>query len=66
MTQPENVSPTLLALSSVLLSLALVSLKRVLYPALDPREPPVLRPKVPFFGHTFSIVSDGGAYYDRL
>ncbi|KAK4044691.1 hypothetical protein C8A01DRAFT_12010 [Parachaetomium inaequale] len=64
--QLGNVSPTLLVSGLVLLSLALVSLKRVLHPALDPREPPVLRPNVPFIGHTLSIVSEGVAYYDRL
>lgn len=59
-------SPFVLVLTAAALALALSFLKRVLNPAYDLREPPLLWPKVPFAGHTFSIVREGGAYYERL
>nr|XP_036587932.1 prostacyclin synthase [Colletotrichum truncatum]KAF6799073.1 prostacyclin synthase [Colletotrichum truncatum] len=49
----------------VLLPLAIV-LKRFLFPTFDPREPPVQRPKVPFFGHVISLIREGANFNNRL
>ncbi|KAJ4304264.1 hypothetical protein N0V88_001877 [Collariella sp. IMI 366227] len=48
------------------LSLAAFLLRRVLYPTYDPREPPVLRPKLPFFGHFWSMSRELLAYFERM
>jgi hypothetical protein len=61
-----GISPTALVLGLVVLLLILSLLRWALYPTLDPREPPVFWPKIPLIGHSLSIVSEGGGYYDRL
>jgi hypothetical protein len=64
-----NVDFTLVAaliLTLAALPLALFWLNRVLYPALGPREPPLLRPKIPYVGRAISIFREGGNYYGRL
>lgn len=48
------------------LPLALILLKRVVFPSVGPREPPVLRPTIPFFGHVISLIREKTAMYDRL
>jgi hypothetical protein len=67
--QLDSIPPvtTLLVLAALLLlPLVIFQLKRVLYPTLDPREPPLLRPKIPIIGHAFAIVWEGGGYFQRL
>jgi hypothetical protein len=66
LTHLDNTSPFVLLSAVVVLGLAVLSLKRLLYPTYDPREPPALRPKIPIVGHAFSIVREGGGYYERL
>ncbi|KAH6849883.1 cytochrome P450 [Chaetomium sp. MPI-CAGE-AT-0009] len=66
LSAPVDIPPIILILSLVVLLLVLCLLRGVFYPTLDPREPPLLRPKVPFIGHSLSIVTKGGGYYDRL
>ena len=48
------------------LALAVLFLRRALYPTYDPREPLALWPKIPFVGHAYSIIVEGGPYYERL
>ncbi|KAK3302292.1 monooxygenase-like protein [Chaetomium strumarium] len=63
----NNIPPaTLLVVAALLLPFLILQLRRVLYPTYDPREPPVLRPKIPLIGHAFSIVWEGGGYFQRL
>lgn len=33
---------------------------------MDPREPPVIRPKVPFIGHIIGLLTDGPNYMKRI
>ena len=48
------------------LPIVLVLMKKLLYPTYDPREPPVLRPKVPFIGHLVSLIKESNSFYIRL
>ena len=48
------------------LPLAVLLLKRVVFPTVSAREPPVLRPKIPFFGHVISLMREKTAMYERL
>lgn len=61
----KRTSPAVL---SVVLALPVlfVLLKRLLFPTFDPREPPVLRPRVPFIGHVIALVSERSSWYRRL
>jgi hypothetical protein len=59
-------SPVVLLVTACALSLVLLSLRRVLYPIYDPREPPVVHSKIPIAGHSLSILKEGGAYYQRV
>ncbi|GKT51777.1 uncharacterized protein ColSpa_11958 [Colletotrichum spaethianum] len=56
---------TLVTAALVMIPLALM-LKKLLFPDFDPREPPVLRPRLPFFGHIVSLVRESGNFYARL
>ncbi|KAL2024713.1 hypothetical protein VTK56DRAFT_6914 [Thermocarpiscus australiensis] len=65
--QPDNNMPPMIYLFTLAaLPLALLLLRRVLFPSYDPREPPVLRPKIPFLGHAISIAREASGYYTRL
>jgi hypothetical protein len=33
---------------------------------LDPREPPLLKPKIPFIGHLIGILTDQSVYFEKL
>lgn len=33
---------------------------------LDPREPPILKPKVPYIGHIIGLLRYHGAFFDKL
>ena len=48
------------------LPLALFLVKRVLYPTVTAREPPVLRPAIPFVGHVVSLIREKTGMFDRL
>lgn len=43
--------------------LSLVLLERWLRANPDPREPPVLRPRIPFVGHIIGLLTEGANYY---
>ncbi len=61
----KQVSP-LAVLAGAVLPLLLFLLKPVLFPTFDPREPPVLRPGIPFFGHLISMIREQGNFLNRL
>lgn len=63
--RPAESTVSLVTTALVLLPLVVV-LKKVLFPVYDPREPPILRPRVPFFGHVFSLISEASEFYSRL
>lgn len=48
------------------LPLVLYLLNRIVFPSVDAREPPVLRPKIPFFGHIISLFREQTNMFDRL
>ncbi|KAI9151503.1 Cytochrome P450 monooxygenase [Paramyrothecium foliicola] len=41
-------------------------LQRLIFPALEPLEPPFLRPKVPIVGHVVSMMREKASFYARL
>jgi hypothetical protein len=49
-----------------ILSVMLYLLHRVFLPTVDPRHPPVLQPKIPFFGHIISFVFEKTKMFERL
>ena len=50
----------------VALPLVVFLVNKLLFPTVDPREPPILRPRVPVFGHVYSLMRETGVYYSRL
>ena len=32
----------------------------------DPREPPIVPPRIPVIGHVIGLIRNGGAYYTKL
>jgi hypothetical protein len=63
-TMPQMTSTVVIALAAAPLLLYVVG--RVLFPQVDSREPPILRPKIPFFGHILSFARQNNRYYERL
>ncbi|KAF9876143.1 prostacyclin synthase [Colletotrichum karsti] len=61
-----SLSTTALTIAALILIPLIVVLKRLLFPVFDAREPPILRPKIPFFGHVFSLVREGANFNHRL
>lgn len=43
--------------------LAVVFALRLLRPTIDPREPPLVSPKIPVFGHALGLLRCGVPYY---
>ena len=43
-----------------------VLVRHLISPAYDPREPPVIKPKIPLIGHIISMVTEASGYYQRL
>lgn len=43
-----------------------VLLRAISHVNVDPREPPVLYPKIPFVGHLISMFTEGPLYLKRL
>ncbi|KAK3935473.1 cytochrome P450 [Diplogelasinospora grovesii] len=63
----SNSQTTALLLTAALpLLFILLLLGKFLYPTFDPREPPVLYPRVPFIGHIISLVREKSGFYARL
>lgn len=59
-----------LSLSTAGLAVALTGLlyllKACLFPTMDPLEPPLLKPRVPIFGHIISMMTEKAGFYTRL
>lgn len=53
-------------LMAVLTPLLLYNVIRILFPTVESREPPILRPKIPFFGHVISLICENTRMFDRL
>ena len=61
---PENGKTPLTVLAFILCIGILAS--HLLGIKVDPREPPVVYPKVPFIGHIIGMVREGPLYLQRL
>ena len=53
-------------IATAVLHILLYHVYRVLFPTVDSREPPILRPKIPFFGHVISLVRERTGMFGRL
>ncbi|KAK0623481.1 cytochrome P450 [Immersiella caudata] len=62
----DGLSPAAITLTAVALPLLLLLFKKAYFPALDPHEPPLLRPWIPFIGHIISLARESNGYYARL
>jgi hypothetical protein len=62
----DGLSPVTVTLAAVALPLLLLLVRKAYFPPLDPREPPLLRPWIPFIGHIVSLARESNSYYVRL
>ncbi|OLN81971.1 25-hydroxycholesterol 7-alpha-hydroxylase 3, partial [Colletotrichum chlorophyti] len=65
LVQDAQVSTGKYALAAMLLALAIV-LQKVLYPEIDAREPPPMKPKIPIIGHLVGIIQHQSQYLKVL
>ncbi|KAK1448726.1 prostacyclin synthase [Colletotrichum paranaense] len=56
----------MIVVTAALLLVPAFLLKKLMFPNFDPREPPVLRPRLPVFGHIISLIRESGGFYARL
>ncbi|KAK1462939.1 prostacyclin synthase [Colletotrichum cuscutae] len=56
----------MIVVTAALLLVPAFVLKKLMFPNFDPREPPVLRPRLPVFGHIISLIRESGGFYARL
>ncbi|KAI8651201.1 hypothetical protein NCS55_01363700 [Fusarium keratoplasticum] len=61
----KGTSPVVLT-AAIIIPLLFVGLKKLLYPTFDPREPPVLRPRIPFIGHIVGMIRERSSWYIRI
>ncbi|PKS08401.1 hypothetical protein jhhlp_005345 [Lomentospora prolificans] len=61
----SGVVPTTAAAIAAL-PIAAYLINRLLFPTIDPREPPILRPTIPFIGHILSLIREQNHMFDRL
>ena len=52
------------AVAAVVVVLCLA--KHLVVRSPDSREPPILRPRVPFIGHIISMIREGSEMFDRI
>lgn len=57
--------PTIIAIIAAL-AIGIAFLSNVLRIKVDPREPPVVHPKVPFLGHIIGMLTEGPLYLKRV
>lgn len=50
----------------VLIALAIAALMKLLTPAMDPCEPPLVKPTIPIIGHIIGIVQHQSSYHKIL
>jgi hypothetical protein len=60
-----DVSITVLGVLGLAIA-TVVFLSNLLRVKLDPREPPVVHPKIPFFGHVIGMFTEGPLYLKRV
>ncbi|KAK0646535.1 cytochrome P450 [Cercophora newfieldiana] len=65
-TLGTNASPITITAAAILIPLLLLVLKKAYSPPLDPREPPLVRPWIPFVGHIISLARESNGYFFRL
>ncbi|WQF80828.1 Putative cytochrome P450 [Colletotrichum destructivum] len=65
-SMPENLSATHLAGLATLAVLAIAVLERVTRVSVEANEPPLLKPKVPVFGHILSFLQKPSEYFIQL
>lgn len=61
-----DTSPAAVAAACILVPLLAVLIKAGFFPSIDPREPPLVRSKVPFIGHILGLVQEQSNYFNRL
>jgi hypothetical protein len=59
------ISSTLLGAIGLTIAIV-VFLSNLLRVKVDPREPPVIHPKIPFFGHLIGMLTEGPLYMKRI
>lgn len=55
-----------IAISVTVVALALATFNYFLEPTYDPKEPPVIRQKVPYLGHIIGLLQYGMRYFEVL
>ncbi|OCK79732.1 cytochrome P450 [Lepidopterella palustris CBS 459.81] len=58
--------PTSTVLLVTFVAIGIAILKRALRSSHDPREPPVLQPRIPFIGHIIGLATDGAKYWKTV
>lgn len=56
----------MIALGCALLVVTFFALSHVVKPAIDPREPPILEPRLPLVGHIVGLLQYGVDYFSFL
>lgn len=64
--QPEWQNVVIIVLGCALLGVAYLTLSHVVNPAIDPREPPVLKAHLPLIGHVVGLLQHGVDYFSIL
>jgi hypothetical protein len=49
-----------------LVAAGVILLVRLFGPKIDPREPPVVHPKIPFIGHIIGMMREGPSYLKNI
>ena len=62
----RGMSPTALTVACVVIPLVAFIIKAGYFMTLDPREPPLVRSKVPFIGHILGLITEESNYFTRL
>ncbi|KAF4997082.1 hypothetical protein FDECE_12193 [Fusarium decemcellulare] len=62
----KMISPVVLAMALIFVPILSIVVKKFFFPAFDPREPPVLRPRIPFVGHIINMLKERSSWYIRL
>ena len=55
---------SILSLFAAASALLIVAAHRYLSFDLDPREPPVIKPRIPYIGHVLGIIMHGTKYFE--
>jgi hypothetical protein len=66
MVLPDDQVSLWTAVAVILLPAALLVLNRVITPAVDATEPPVVSSTIPIIGHLIGMLTEKGSWYRRL